>query len=114
MAKAKLKKNKEGVAASAERFDYDLLLKPIVTEKTAGFQVSEQKRIAFRVPRTATKTSIRAAIEKVFGVQVDKINTVNVQGKFMRNVRGVGRRASFKKAYVTLKKGQSIDVVEGI
>lgn len=114
MGQSKTKKNKEGVKASPERFDYDVLLKPIVTEKTAGFELSDRKRVAFRVPQDATKQSIRNAVEKVFGVQVESVNTINVQGKVKRTARSVGRRVSFKKAYVTLKKGQSIDVVEGI
>ncbi len=114
MGQSKIKKNKEGVSSSAERFDYNILLKPIVTEKTAGFDAAEKKRVAFRVPQSATKQSIRGAVERVFGVKVASVNTVNIQGKLKRTAKGVGRRTSFKKAYVTLQPGQSIDVVEGI
>lgn len=114
MGQSKIKKNKEGVSASAQRFDYDVFLKPIVTEKTASLESGDKKRVAFKVPQAATKESIRLAVEKVFGVKVDSINTANFQGKMKRTAKGSGRRVSFKKAYVTLKKGESIDIVEGI
>jgi large subunit ribosomal protein L23 len=114
MGQLKIKKNKDGISAAAQRFDYDVFLKPIVTEKTAQLDSSDKKRIAFKVPQSATKESIRIAIEKVFGVKVDSINTANFQGKVKRTAKGAGRRVSFKKAYVTLKKGETLDVVEGI
>ena len=114
MGQSKTKKNKEGVSSAAERFAYDILLKPIVTEKTAGFDSSKKKRVAFKVPQSATKISIRNAVEKVFGVKVASVNTANVQGKLKRTAKGIGRRTSYKKAYITLQPGQSIDVVEGI
>lgn len=114
MGQSKIKKNKEGVAAAAERFSYDILLKPIITEKTAGFEATDKKRVAFRVPQSATKESIRLAVEKIFGVKVASVNTANVQGKLKRTAKGSGRRVSFKKAYVTLQPGQSLDIVEGL
>ena len=114
MGQSRTKKNKEGVAAATERFSYDILLKPIITEKTAGFDSADKKRIAFRVPQSATKSAIKGAVEQVFGVKVASVNTANIQGKLKRTAKGVGRRTSFKKAYVTLQPGQSIDVVEGI
>lgn len=114
MGQAKIKKNKAGVSSAAERFAYDVLLKPIITEKTAGFDSTDKKRVAFKVPQSATKESIKSAVEKVFGVKVASVNTANIQGKLKRTAKGSGRRTSFKKAYVTLQSGQSIDVVEGI
>ena len=114
MASAKVKKSKAEVKNPAMRSDYDLFLKPVLSEKAVGFDLGDKKRITFKVAQDATKDSIKAAIEKVFGVKVEKVNTLNYQGKTKRTAKGMGRRDSFKKAYVTLKAGESIEVVEGV
>ena len=71
--------------------------------------------MSFRVDRKASKDDIRKAVEEIFSVKVSKIRTVNYEGKMKRRGRHEGRRASFKKAYVTLQKGEPIvDYAEAI
>lgn len=92
---------------------FALLRRPIITEKAAGMS-SDRNRVAFRVDPEASKTDIRLAVEAVYGVKVKAVRTVSVMGKFKRAGSSMGRRASFKKAYVTLRDGETIDVVEGL
>lgn len=102
-------KAKQKVGA-ARRFD--LVLTPVITEKaTRG---SEHNQVTFRVPLTATKPEIKTAVEGLFKVKVDAVNTVVVKGK-VKQFRGrIGRRSDVKKAIVTLAEGQSIDVTAKI
>ena len=85
---------------------YDLLRRPIITEKSMQTyfdkQGNEIKRYTFEVPRSANKIEIKKAVEEAFGVKVTKVNTMNVLGKVKRMGRYEGRRASWKKAVVTL------------
>lgn len=81
---------------------HDILLKPVLTEKSYDYLPS--KTYTFIVDKNANKTEIRQAVEAVFGVQVDKVHTMNSLGKMKRQGRTEGRRASTKKAYVKLKK----------
>ena len=91
---------------------YDKILSPMVTEKTTN--LSEQNKIVFRVPRAANKTNLKKNIEKIFKVNVTKINIINKQNR-VKITRGKKVRVSgFKKAIITLKKGQSIDLTTGI
>ena len=91
---------------------YDKILSPMVTEKTTN--LSEQNKIVFRVPRAANKTNLKKNIEKIFKVNVTKINIVNKQNR-TKITRGKKVKVSgFKKAIITLKKGQSIDLTTGI
>ena len=91
---------------------YDLIRAPMVTEKsTMG---SEHNQITFRVPLTATKPEIRAAVETVFKVKVKAVNTLRQKGKTKRFRGKTGRRPDFKKAIVSLAEGESIDVTSGI
>ncbi len=90
----------------------DVILSPRITEKAMAKSVESQ--YTFTVHPDATKTQIRQAIESVFKVNVLKVNTVNVRGKsrsFARGrVRTSGRRSDFKKAVVTLRSGQKIEL----
>jgi large subunit ribosomal protein L23 len=87
---------------------FDVLRSPLVTEKTA--RANQENQYAFRVATTATKADIKAAVEQLFSVNVLAVQTLNVAGK-ARRFRGVaGRRAAWKKAYVTLAEGQAIDL----
>lgn len=87
---------------------FDVLRSPLVTEKTA--RANQENQYAFRVATTATKADIKAAVEQLFSVNVKSVQTLNVAGK-SRRFRGVaGRRADWKKAYVTLAEGQAIDL----
>lgn len=91
---------------------YDTILGPIVTEKTT--MMSEQNQIVFRVPLTATKPQIKAAVEGLFDVTVEAVNTIRVKGKTKRFKGVMGKRNDFKKAMVRLAEGQSIDVTTGV
>jgi large subunit ribosomal protein L23 len=85
---------------------------PVVTEK--GTLVSElANQVVLRVHPHANKVEIRAAVEQLFGVKVEGVRTSRVLGKTRRVGRHVGRRPTWKKAYVTLAEGQSIEFFEG-
>tara|TARA_B100001057_G_scaffold415977_1_gene433785 strand:+ start:871 stop:1164 length:294 start_codon:yes stop_codon:yes gene_type:complete len=91
---------------------YDKILSPIVTEKTTN--LSEQNKVVFKVPATANKQNLKNNIEKIFKVNVTKINIINKQNR-TKITRGKKVKVSgFKKAIITLKKGQSIDLTTGV
>ena len=91
---------------------YDKILSPIVTEKST--RLSEQNKVVFRVPNSSNKLILKKNIEKIFKVNVTKINIIKKQSK---NKFTRGRKVKikgYKKAIITLKKGQSIDLTPGI
>jgi large subunit ribosomal protein L23 len=91
---------------------YDKILSPMVTEKSTN--LSEQNKIVFKVPTGANKINLKKNIEKIFKVNVTKINIINKQSR-TKLTRGKKVKVSgFKKAIITLKKGQSIDLTTGI
>ena len=91
---------------------YDKILSPIVTEKSTN--LSEHNKIVFKVPNKANKKNLKTNIEKIFKVNVTKINIINKQNR-IKLTRGRKVRVSgYKKAIITLKKGQSIDLTTGI
>ena len=91
---------------------YDKILSPVVTEKSTN--LSEHNKIVFKVPSSANKLSLKKNIEKIFKVNVTKINIINKQNR-TKLTRGRKVKVSgFKKAIITLKKGQSIDLTTGI
>ena len=111
------KKAKAEVAASApaakpkgasERL-MTVLIAPHVSEKAARAQETSQQYV-FRVRKDASKPEIRAAVELMFEVKVERVRTVNVIGKDKRFGQTLGKRPDWKKAYVSLKEGQSIDL----
>jgi large subunit ribosomal protein L23 len=92
---------------------FDIVIKPVVTENSM-MQMSE-KKYTFQVHNDATKTEIKDAVESIFGVEVSKVNTMNVTGKLKRQGRFVGRRASWKKAIITLTEAsKEIEFFEGM
>ena len=96
-----------------KKFHYlDTIISPNITEKSTS--LSDFNKIVFKVDRGANKDSIKKSIEKIFKVNVIKINTINIKGKtkLVKNKRGF--KSGYKKAIVTLKKGQSIDLATGI
>lgn len=93
--------------------DYQVIIAPLITEKSAMVG-GVGTTVVFKVDPRASKTAIKQAVERVFSVLVAKVRTSNFMGKPKRTMRSVGRRAGYKKAYVTLKEGQKIDLVEGI
>ncbi|HYN82014.1 MAG TPA: 50S ribosomal protein L23 [Gemmatimonadaceae bacterium] len=88
------------------------IVRPIVTEQSsAAYQ--ERGEYTFRVAGDATKTTIRGAIEKLFGVKVTNVWTSNQRGKPRRVGQSIGRRPHWKKAIVKLRQGDTIDIFEG-
>jgi len=91
---------------------YDVILGPVITEKST--MMSEYNQVVFQVPLTATKPQIKAAVEGLFDVKVEDVNTIRVKGKTKRFKGIKGRRNDTKKAMVRLAEGQSIDVTTGV
>lgn len=90
----------------------DVLLKPIITEKTA--QMMQENKYTFKVALTANKIEIRQAVEGVFKVKVLEVNTMRVLGKTKRMGRNIGKRSDYKKAIVKLAPGETIGFFEGM
>ena len=91
---------------------YRTIVRPIVTEKTS-VAYQDRGEYTFEVATDATKPAIRQAIEKLFGVKVTGVWTSNQRGKLRRVGQGVGNRPNWKKAIVTLRDGDSIEIFEG-
>src|ERR1700746_3739877 len=91
---------------------YDIVRAPVITEKATI--VSEHNQVIFRVPLTATKREVKAAVEGLFDVKVTAVNTIRVQGKEKRFKGQLGERSDFKKAIVTLAEGSKIVVTTGV
>jgi large subunit ribosomal protein L23 len=94
---------------------YDILRRPIITEKTS-FQSGKLNQYVFEVDRKASKAQIKEAVEALFDVDVMRVNVTNAPAKRSRrrNRRLLVRRPGYKKAIVTLKPGDTIDVFEGV
>ena len=91
---------------------YDKIISPLVTEKSTN--LSEQNKIVFKVPNGSNKKNLKSNIEKIFKVNVTKINIINKKSR-IKLTRGKKNKVSgYKKAIITLKKGQSIDLTTGI
>lgn len=101
------------VENKAKLEDYDVIRYPLYTEKTNGL-VQDANTYTFCVGIKSTKTQVKEAIERIFNVEVDSVRVCNYQGKLKRVSRGIGRRPKYKKAYVTLKEGSKIELVEGL
>jgi len=89
-----------------------VLIAPQVSEKTT-FVGEKNNQFVFRVLQDATKPEIKAAVELMFKVQVNQVQTANIKGKEKRFGRFIGRRRSWKKAFVSLKPGQEINFAAG-
>ena len=91
---------------------YDKILFPVVTEKSTN--LSEQNKVTFKVPLSSDKKILKKNVEKIFKVNVTKINIINKRTR-VKSVRGKKvSKKGYKKAIITLKKGQSIDLTTGI
>ena len=90
----------------------DTIISPTITEKATS--LSEFNKVVFKVHEGASKNSIKKNIEKIFKVNVVKINTINLKGKSKMVKNRMAYKSGYKKAIVTLKKGQSIDLATGI
>ena len=91
---------------------YRVLRKPLVTEKSTS--LLQDNKYTFEVDLKANKTEIKQAVESLFKVKVEKVNTMHVNGKLKRVRRIQGRTPDWKKAIVTLKKGDKIEIFEGM
>ena len=91
---------------------YDIIVAPVVTEKSSN--ASEHNQVVFEVAGDSTKTTIKAAVETLFNVKVKAVNTLTRKGKkkIFKGMRGV--QSDFKRAIVTLEEGYSIDVATGL
>jgi large subunit ribosomal protein L23 len=98
--------------AAIDTRHYDVIVAPHITEKST--LLSEQNAVVFKVAGDATKPQIKAAVEALFDVNVTGVNTIVQKGKTKRWKGAPYRRSDIKKAIVTLKDGQSIDVTTGI
>lgn len=92
--------------------EYDIIRRPLMTEKTTR-QKGLFNQISFEVDRNANRVEIRRAIERIFGVRVAKVRTLQVKGKAKQRGRIMGKRKDWKKAVVTLAPGERIDFFEG-
>ena len=92
---------------------YDIIIKPIITEQS--MEATEEKKYVFQVAIDANKTEIKKAVEEIFGVKVEKVNTIRMEGKEKRMGVHVGRRANWKKAMVKLTAdSKTIEFFEGM
>ena len=92
---------------------YDIIMKPIITEQS--MEATEEKKYVFQVAIDANKIEIKKAVEEIFGVKVEKVNTIRMEGKEKRNGVYVGRRANWKKAMVKLTAdSKTIEFFEGM
>ncbi|MBU8539746.1 50S ribosomal protein L23 [Falsiroseomonas tokyonensis] len=100
-----------GKVLSAERL-YQVILAPVVTEKAT--RLNESSQVTFKVTLDATKPEIRQAVEKLFSVNVEAVNTLVMKGKAKRFRGRKGQRSDWKKAVVKLQAGQTIDLTTGL
>jgi len=92
---------------------YDLIIKPVISERS--MDDAANKKYTFKVATSANKTQVKHALEEIFGVEVKKVNIMNVQGKVKKMGKNVGRRAASKKAIVTLtEKSKEIEFFQGL
>ncbi|AWI82588.1 50S ribosomal protein L23 [Alloyangia pacifica] len=97
---------------TAKAHHYDVIRKPIITEKTT--MVGENGTVVFEVSIDSTKPQVKEAVEALFGVKVKAVNTTITKGKVKRFRGQIGKRNDVKKAYVTLEEGNTIDVTTGL
>ena len=91
---------------------YDKILSPMITEKSTN--MSEQNKVVFKVPTNANKKNLKTNIEKIFKVNVTKINIIKKRSRIKLSRNKKIKVSGFKKAIITLKKGQSIDLTSGV
>ncbi|MDA8097089.1 MAG: 50S ribosomal protein L23 [Clostridia bacterium] len=94
------------------KFAHDILRKPMITEKSTS--LLEGNKYTFQVDPRANKSEIKRAVEEIFKVKVLEVNTMRVKGKLVRRRNKIGRTPEVKKAIVTLKPGDKIEIFEGV
>ncbi len=102
--------------AGINKNPYRVLRRPVITEKSASSSGDDSsgKTFVFEVCSKASKTNIKKAVEKVFEVEVKSVRTLNVAGKVKKVGMRTGKQRDYKKAYVSLKPGHDIEIVEGL
>ncbi|MFA6105992.1 MAG: 50S ribosomal protein L23 [Patescibacteria group bacterium] len=98
---------------SASSSAMKIIIKPMVTEKAATHQTTH-RAYSFIVARSANKIEIAKAVKELYGVEPMSVRTANIEGHVVRFSKGFGRKSDYKKAMVTLKKGDSITIHEGV
>jgi len=96
-----------------KRTEFDVLIRPLLTEKITALRESGNK-VGFKVRRDANRVEVKRAVEAALKVKVAKVNLLNVMGKTKRMGRFAGPRPSWKKAIVTLKKGEKLELYESV
>jgi large subunit ribosomal protein L23 len=92
---------------------YDIILKPVISERS--MDEAQNKKYTFKVAVDANKTEVKRALEEIFGIEIKKVNIMNVKGKVKRMGKNVGRTAASKKAIVTLTpKSKEIEFFQGL
>ena len=92
---------------------YDVILAPVISEQS--MDVAQEKKYTFKVATTANKTQVKLAVEEIFGVEVEKVNILNYDGKLKRMGRTQGRTPAYKKAIVTVKpESKEIEFFQGL
>ncbi|MDR2296669.1 MAG: 50S ribosomal protein L23 [Clostridiales Family XIII bacterium] len=92
---------------------YDIILKPVISERS--MDEAQNRKYTFKVAVDANKTEVKHALEEIFGIEVKKVNIMNVKGKVKRMGKNVGRTAASKKAIVTLTpKSKEIEFFQGL
>jgi large subunit ribosomal protein L23 len=92
---------------------FRIIRAPLLTEKCHDLK-EKHNQVAFRVLADANKTEIKEAVERIFKAKVASVNVINIAGKKKRLGRNVGYRSDWKKAIVTLKPGEKIEIIEGV
>jgi len=112
VAKEPVKKKKAVAKENTPISHFDLIRKPHISEK--AFYSGEENKYVFRVSKGANKTEVKKAVENIYNVAVEGVNMINVPSK-TKMYKGVpGLKSGYKKAIVKLKKGETIDVIEGV
>ena len=112
MSVFKKKKTADKLTERAIADFHDVIVRPVVTEKST--MASEQNKVTFMISPRADKIQVKQAVEHLFKVKVEKVNTVNIAGKTKRFRGQKGKRDDVRKAIVTLKEGQTIDLAAGL
>ncbi len=89
----------------------DIIIKPVISEKSTGMMVDN--KYVFKVAYNSNKLTVKLAVKEIFGVTPEKVNIINVRGKNRRLRYRMGKRSAWKKAIVTLKAGDKIEIFEG-
>jgi large subunit ribosomal protein L23 len=112
VAAAKTEEKSEVKKGSSESSAYRVLLRPLLTEK--GSHLGVENKYLFEIGYDTNKIEVARAVETVYGVKPTKVNIIKLAGKIVRRGKSVGRRKNWKKAIVTLPKGKTIQIYEGI